>query len=221
MKIFVICLLCLITSCTGRQNDNTYASRNDDVTNSAEPEDEDFKPWATGKLRRPQPEEKDISNVSLCRLLRSPEEFEQRAVRITAIFRRGFEKSEFYSLKCPSDMKVWVGGHNNKECKKGREVLETDNNGDEQTAGVVVVGWFTGKEGRYRHSGGSRYYFYISCYEKYEVLDHGNKGPQYLTPQQRRRIEKFEGLKILPARSNAVRINLTERGREVNGRLEQ
>ena len=195
VKIFILCLLLIITSsCFSSQNNNNLVPDNSgEETPDSSPLNQNTKPSISNEPRAaPQVKEKVISNVSFCQLLQSPEKFEQKPVRLKAIFRRGFEKSEFYSLNCPMDKRVWVDGGTNTKCANAGKFDATNFKGDEQTVGVVVVGKLTGTKGNYGHLGAGDYLFHIDCVERYEVLDHKSNGAQYLTPEQRRKVEKFE-----------------------------
>src|SRR5688500_18059904 len=110
MKIFILCLLFIITSFGSTQTNNSSMSENSDygIPNSFSESQNNTPSTSNDHRVTPQAKEKEISNVSFCNLLKSPEKFEQQPVRLKAIFRRGFEKSEFYSLKCPTDKQVWV-----------------------------------------------------------------------------------------------------------------
>jgi hypothetical protein len=194
MKVFILCLLFIITSCVSTQNNNPSVSNNsDDELPDSFSESQNNMPSASNDQRAvPQLIEKEISNVGFCKLLQTPEKFEQQPVRIKAIFRRGFEKSEFYSLNCLMGKQVWVQGGTNTKCANAGKFDATNFKGDEQTVGVVVVGKLTGTKGNYGHLGAGDYLFHINCVERYEVLDHKSNGAQYLTTEQRRKVEKFE-----------------------------
>ncbi len=194
MKIFILCLLFTITSCVGSQNDNPSVPDNsDDEISASSPKSQNNNPsMSNDQQGTPQVKEKEISDISFCKLLQSPEKFEQQSVRVKAIFRRGFEKSEFYSLKCPTDKHVWVEGGTNTKCPNSGSLDETDFDRGELTVGVVVVGKLTGTKGNYGHLGVGDYKFKINCVERYEVLLQSSLAAQYLTPEQRRKVKKFE-----------------------------
>ena len=194
MKIFILCILFTITSCVGSQNDNPSVPDNsDDEISASSPESQNNNPsMSNDQLGTPQAKEKEISDISFCKLLQSPEKFEQQPVRVKAIFRRGFEKSEFYSLKCPTDKRVWVEGGTNTKCLNSGKLGEMNSDDSELTVGVVVVGKLTGTTGNYGHLGAGDYEFKINCVERYEVLLQSSLAAQYLTPEQRRKVEKFE-----------------------------
>lgn len=186
--LFMLCLI--LISCVGSQNYN--ASAPGDSGDETPVYSNTKASVANEKQPTPQVEEKAISDVGFCMLLQSPEKFEQQPVRVKAIFRRGFEKSQFYSLKCPTDKHVWVDGRKNTKCSNAGSLNEINFDGGELTVGVVVVGKLTGIKGNYGHTGVGDYEFAIKCVERYELLDRSSTGPLYLTPQQRRKIEKFE-----------------------------
>lgn len=193
MKIFTLCILFSITSCVSSQSNNSSVDDifEDEISASSPESQNDNASMSNDQKETPQAEE-EISDIAFCKLLRSPEKFDQQLIRVKAIFRRGFEKSEFYSLKCTSDEHVWVKGGTDKKCQNSGSVDGTKYDGGELTAGVVVVGRFTGIKGRYGHLGAGDYEFKIDCVERYEVLDSNSAAAQYLTLKQRRKIEKFE-----------------------------
>lgn len=194
MRICILCLLFAMTACAVTQNNNPSAPDNRaDKTSASSPESQNHKPSLSNDQRvTPQAKEKEIADLSFCELLQSPEKFEQQSVRVKAIFRRGFEKSEFYSLKCPTDKHVWVRGGTNTKCPNAGRLDETNFDGGERTVGVVVVGKLTGTKGNYGHLGAADYEFAINCVERYEVLDRKSNAAQYLTAEQRRKVEEFE-----------------------------
>ena len=195
MRICILCLLFAMTACAATQSNNPSAPANRaDKTSGPLPETQNHKRSVSNDQRVTPPAiAKEIAHVSFCQLLQSPEKFEQQLVRVKAIFRRGFEKSEFYSLKCPTDKHVWVSGGTNTKCPNAGRLDETNFDGGERTVGVVVVGKLTGTKGNYGHLGAADYEFTIDCVERYEVLDRKSNAVQILTAEQLRKVEEFEG----------------------------
>jgi hypothetical protein len=105
MKVLFLCLLFGLTSCTNAQNSNSSVLDNQQSVIQAT--------------------NKEPLDVSFCELIKSPEKFEQKLVRVKAVYRYGFEWSEFYSLNCPSKKRVWVEGERTK-CANARSVDEMD-----------------------------------------------------------------------------------------------
>ena len=172
MKVLTLCFLFCLTSCISAQNNKP--------------------PILESQQNKAQAKEVEIADVSLCELLESPEKFDQKLIRVKAIYRYGFEWSEFYSLKCSTKKRVWVEGAETK-CKNAGKVDEMDYAGmGGRTVGVVVVGKFTGEKGGYGHMNSFDYLFRIECFEKAKILDRESYVPEALTPEQRHKVEEFE-----------------------------
>jgi hypothetical protein len=62
----------------------------------------------TGTLSRATAQNREYLTVSYCELMRSPEQYRGKVVRVSAIYRYGFEWSELYCLECVSEAKTWV-----------------------------------------------------------------------------------------------------------------
>jgi hypothetical protein len=169
MKLFIIFVLLSLVSCSSVSSDKTLVSENQNVT----------------------PSPNKIAEVKLCDLFNSPESFEQKSIKVKAIYRYGFEWSEFYSLKCPSETGIWVKAPRNK-CQNSGKVDEMDHAGmGGRTVGVVVIGKLSAK-GNYGHMGGFKYLFEVDCFERAEMIDRQSPVPSSLTPEQRRKVEEFE-----------------------------
>ena len=50
----------------------------------------------------------NVVNVNYCELLDNPKVYDKQIVRITTLYRNGFELSEFYDLNCSSKGSIWV-----------------------------------------------------------------------------------------------------------------
>jgi len=62
----------------------------------------------TGTLSRATAQNQKYPTVSYCDLMRSPEQYRGKVVRVSAIYRYGFEWSELYCLECVSEARTWV-----------------------------------------------------------------------------------------------------------------
>jgi hypothetical protein len=62
----------------------------------------------TGTLSRATAQNREYPTVSYCELMRSPEQYRGKVVRVSAIYRYGFEWSELYCLECVSEARTWV-----------------------------------------------------------------------------------------------------------------
>jgi hypothetical protein len=171
MRILIFFLLFNLTSCVTAQNDSIPASENKQIT---------------------QTTSQDILNVSLCELIQSSEKFEQKTVRLKAVYRYGFEWSEFYSLKCETQKRVWVDGEQSK-CENADRFDEMDFAGmGGRTFGVVAIGQFTAEIKRTGNNSGFDYSFKVKCFEHTEMLDRESNVLGALTPEQRHKVEEFE-----------------------------
>ena len=170
MKVLILFLLFSLNSCINAQNNNSSAPNN--------------QPTATRS--------NDIVDVNLCDLIQSPEKFEQKMVRVKAIYRYGFEWSEIYSLKCKTTKRVWVESKDVK-CKDADRVDKMDFAGmGGRTFGVITVGQFTGEKRGYGHMNEFNYLLKVKCFEKAEYLDDKGSVPEALAPEQSQKISEFE-----------------------------
>jgi hypothetical protein len=62
----------------------------------------------TGTLGRAKTLNREYPTVSYCDLMSSPEQYRGKVVRVSAIYRYGFEWSELYCLECISAARTWV-----------------------------------------------------------------------------------------------------------------
>lgn len=135
----------------------------------------------------------EIIDVNFCDLIKTPEKYEQKQVRVKAIYRYGFEFSQMYSLKCLTRTDVRVEAREAK-CTNAGRVDEMDATGYDEgrTVGVVVVGRLSGPERDTYHPSGAGYLFTVDCFVRAEMLDRAGYIPASLTPEQRRKVEEFE-----------------------------
>lgn len=172
MKQLTLYLFLLLVSCCQAQNQDA-SSFGKTSTNVAE----------------------QIKNADLCEILKSPQEFEGKSVKVKAVYRYGFEWSEIYTLKCQTNKRIWVET-TDKKCQDSSKAEDLPFAGVEsKTAGIIAEGKFTFKKEGYGYMNSFDYKFTVNCFEKVTIIDDEGFVPQALTPEQRRRIEEFENSK--------------------------
>jgi hypothetical protein len=171
MKLLACCCLLILVSCAAQQPQG---------------------PKETGSSQVVTSDKEEPVSVNYCELLQHPKKYEQKLIKIRAIYRYGFEWSELYSLKCSIHKAVWVEGTEAK-CKNANRVDELDYAGwGSRTVGIVAVGRLIGTKGGYGHQNGYDYLFKIECLERAEMLDREGKIPQRMSKEQRRKVGAFE-----------------------------
>lgn len=175
MKIVLLSLFICLSSCSPHQTDKPLESNNPQGVASAK-EDEPL-------------------NVDFCDLLQSPEKYEQKLVRIKAIYCSCFERAELFSLKCDIQKSVWVEGGMEK-CKNSGRIDELGYAGhpgwNDRTVAIVALGKLIGIKGGYGQMNGYDYLFRIECLERAEIIDRKGNTPTGMTKEQRLKVEEFE-----------------------------
>lgn len=62
----------------------------------------------TGMLSPATAQNREYQTVSYCELMRSPEQYQGKVIRVSAIYQYGFEWSELYCPECVNEAKTWV-----------------------------------------------------------------------------------------------------------------
>lgn len=165
MKILMLLLLLSFSSCITAQDNNSSVSNN---------QQEPF-------------QNQDVIDVSFCELIKNPEKFEKKVIRVKAIYGYGFEWSNLYSSKCSTE-KVILVETDKKKCENAGQIDEMDFAGmGGRVVGVVAVGIFTKEEKHFGAIGKSDYVFRVKCFEKAKML---SRLPQSLKPEQLTKIEE-------------------------------
>lgn len=114
----------------------------------------------------------DVITVDYCDLLRKPELYDQKVVRIQAIYRYGYEWSELYCPDCLTEGRTWVDFDELSEtCTKSEVAKKIDDNGFKgRTASVLIVGKFYGSGSGYGHMNAYQFKFLASCVEQAKVI---------------------------------------------------
>jgi len=114
----------------------------------------------------------NIINVEFCDLLKNPNEYEDKLVRVSAIYSFSFEASVLYCPNCEKDGKAWFDCSKDAEScisKKFKNKFREKHYGTGKTLKVTVVGKFnTG--GGFGHFGVFPNQFLTQTVERAEIL---------------------------------------------------
>ena len=129
-------------------------------------------PRKFNKTRRPVTNMGDVITVDYCDLLRKPELYEQRLVRVQAVYRYGYEWSELYCPNCLTEDRTWVDFDESFESCTKPEVAQkiSDNGFKGRTVSVLFVGKFQGSGSGYGHMNAYRSSFLVGCVERAKIL---------------------------------------------------
>jgi hypothetical protein len=111
----------------------------------------------------------NVLNVNLCELLKHPENYHDKLVRVEGIYRNAFELSELYCPNCYDENKrVWIESTElSDECSKAKEMKRFK---EAKTLLVVFVGTFQSSKTGYGHLNAYKFQIDVSCVEKYKIL---------------------------------------------------
>jgi len=130
--------------------------------------------------------------VPYCSLVSSPGTYAGQEVRVVGVYRTGFEWSQLYSLQCPDAGSAWVEWNGYHRCSEDPRPKELIFPASEGTFGLVARGKLEGGQGGFGHLGAYNFQLTIDCVERIQILDERSYHPGALTPDMRRKIEKFE-----------------------------
>lgn len=111
-----------------------------------------------------------IQTVSFCEVLKNPQNFDQKSIRIKAIYRYGFEWSELYCLDCRDKGLVWLDFEDSFDSltkSKVRKNIKWSEKG--RTVNIIAIGKFY-TNGKFGHLGGYPYKFVAEYIESAEVI---------------------------------------------------
>jgi hypothetical protein len=180
IRIILLSMLLCLAACTSHEINKSPESNNQKVVASAN-DDEPL-------------------NVSLCDLLQSPEKYEQKLIRVKALYCYCFEDSSLYSSKCPAQKSVWVQGSFDK-CSNAGRIDDFQSPGKDElsfprwgahTVGIVAVGKLVGVKGGYGQMNRFDYLFDIKCLERAELFDLKGRNPAEMPKKQQLQVEEFE-----------------------------
>lgn len=111
----------------------------------------------------------DVTDVALCELLKHPEKYDQKIVRVKGIFRSVFEVSELYCSDCYDENKrVWIESTAiADECLKSKQTKRLRKG---ETFLVVFVGKFHASQRSYGHLNAYKFQIDTKCVEESKVL---------------------------------------------------
>ncbi len=124
-----------------------------------------------GALSSRTANDRESATVTYCDLIRNPERYKGKLVRVSAIYRYGYEWSELYCLECMNEGRTWVEfDESYVSSTKASIRKKIGGNGFKgRTVRVLMVGRFA-SGGAYGHMGAYRFRFLVSRLEKADVI---------------------------------------------------
>lgn len=132
----------------------------------------------------------EAPTVAFCDLIKQPELYDQKIVRLQATYRYGFEWSELYCADCLEGGRVWVDFDDSFESRTNPKVAKKINGNEDRgrTVSVVAAGKFYGSGGNYGHLGRYEFRFVMSRLEKAKVILKDSPVPSALSKKDLRRL---------------------------------
>jgi hypothetical protein len=119
----------------------------------------------------------DIPTVDYCDLIRQAKDYDQKQIRIKAVYRVGYEWSEIYCPDCFNQKeRTWVEFDDDLESCTNSKVVKLLGD-DGKTLSVTVVGVFHSSSIRYGHTGSYRFKFLVKCVENAKLLLKDGRSP--------------------------------------------
>jgi hypothetical protein len=113
----------------------------------------------------------DVQTVAFCELVRHPQTYEGKVVRVRAIFSSEFEKSALSAPDCPAEA-TWLHVPDSyASCTKRKVQKKFEENVGGPGRDIVIVGRFESK-GNFGHLGMYPYRFVATCVESIQPLGH-------------------------------------------------
>ena len=114
----------------------------------------------------------DVPTVAYCDLIRNPKRYDDKLIRIRAIYRYGYEWSQFYCPGCLSEGETWVDFEKSfKSCARSVVSKRIGDNGFKgRTVELLVVGKFYGSDVGYGHMNAYRFKFVVRCVEEAKII---------------------------------------------------
>ena len=111
---------------------------------------------------------KSIPSLSYCALVKAPDLYSGKLVRVKASWQFGFETTSLNDRSCPEQLPAWLEFADEKElCAKTEKNRSLPGQSDKE-ADVTVVGKLYGP-GRYGHLGDYQFKFVVVCLEEIKV----------------------------------------------------
>jgi hypothetical protein len=140
-------------------------------------------PQQNEKLKPNKNSEMDAITVAYCDLVRRPELYDQKVIRVKAIYRYGYEWSELYCGDCLKGHQTWVGFDESFETRTDADVARKlgDNGFKGRTVSVVMIGTFHSSGGGYGHMGAYRFQLLVSSVEQAKIILNDSPLPSAIT----------------------------------------
>ena len=124
----------------------------------------------TGTLSRARAQNREYPTVSYCELMRSPEQYRGKVIRVSAIYQYGFEWSTLFCHECPNEAKTWVDLDESFVSSRKRNLRKKigPHGVKGRTVWVTMVGRFD--EGGYGHMGAYRFRLMVDRLEAAKVI---------------------------------------------------
>ncbi len=122
-----------------------------------------------------------ITDVSFCELVENPQKFDQKMIRIAAVYRYGQYWNELYCPGCKREDRISfeIGtDFESKTPKKFRRRIKHSDRG--RTLNVIVVGKFVGS-GNFGHRGSQHFALIVDAIEDAQII---LKDSPYLLPDK-------------------------------------
>jgi hypothetical protein len=114
--------------------------------------------------------------VNFCDLARQPETYRGRTIKVTAVYRYGFEWSELYCLECLNSDRIWVDFDDSSSTSQKRI---SPHGSIGRTVQVVLIGRID-DGGGYGHMGAYRFRLLVNQVVKSKVLLNDSPSPNSL-----------------------------------------
>lgn len=123
----------------------------------------------------------EYTAVAYCDLIHNPEHYKEKLVRVSAVYRYGYEWSELYCLECTTEGKTWIDFDESFSSSTKDSIRKKlgDNGFNGRTVLVTMVGKFDAGGG-YGHMGAYRFRLLVNRVEKADVLLNDSPSPNAL-----------------------------------------
>ncbi|MFV0388159.1 MAG: hypothetical protein ACK5NT_05335 [Pyrinomonadaceae bacterium] len=126
----------------------------------------------------------ESSTVTYCELLKNPEKYDGKEVKVRATYRYGFEWSEIYCLDCRSIGKTWLEASN--ITKKSEKILKKLPR-DDGTVNAIFTGTFESSKGPFG-DGSYRFRFMLKEISQAELVTKSGADPEQLPEDIRKKV---------------------------------
>lgn len=135
-----------------------------------------------------QSSDPEIVGVDLCDLIREPDRYDGKKIRVVATYRYGFEWSEIYCSSCwhRDEGRIWVDfddAFEDTTSKRIRRLLKS-NSESGRTLLMTAVGRFSKSPSRYNHENEYTFAFVVEKVEKATKIFDGSPVPSALDEKE-------------------------------------